>query len=180
MSDKAPITHEDLPHIATIEKMMDRGGPGIPAGQWNDMVEFVKHLRITAEADAPPLPEGWVDIEPSEVREGDIVSVYYKGRDDHEGHRYTGQVRGGEGLLDITDPDHGHIVVWVAGSARKPDGMTDYRRLTPLRPTITEADVERAMTATAKAYRDAPPMRNAWHDVARAAFKAAGIEVSQS
>lgn len=150
MSDKA-ITHEDLPHIAAIEKMMDRGGPGVPSGQWNDLVEFVKHLRITAEAAVPPLPEGWVVY----TREGGLQQVLY-----HHG--------GG-----MCSTYHAHDYVGRA--------HYDLSRLTPLRPTITEADVERAVEAYADTLEG--PGSGGYavrRSVAiRAALKAAGIEVEE-
>lgn len=151
MSDKA-ITHEDLPHIATIEKMMDRGGPGIPAGQWNDLVEFVKHLRITAEADRPPLPEGWV------LLVGDDGGLYPYWHEDN-------RLSNGKGKA-------AYKIEATAAALRD--------RLTPLRPTITEDDVDKAAQALYVLQSVEAAEQDRFLTLARAAFKAAGIEVARS
>lgn len=145
------ITHEDLPHIAAIEKMMDRGGPGIPVGQWNDLIDFVKHLRITAEADAPPLPEGWVLL----TRHDGTSRVLWH----YDGDLYLKDDRT---RMFTTDP------------------ALFRDRCTPLRPTITEADRRAAIHAAEAAFAAAPDWFDAFERVTDAVLKAAGIEVSES
>ena len=159
MTDKT-VTYADLDDLRFLRVAAETEPDQHPA------ILLVDRLIAAAEADRPPLPEGW---------------VVYRGE-------YGGQAvywhRNGALYEDTNDP-----------------GPWDYvepnrDRLTPLRPTVTEADVERAAQALYVLQRGEwvsgkgiTPGGTPWgtsteaaeHDrfltLARAAFEAAGIEV---
>ena len=166
MSPDKLVTHEDLLTLRGV-----RARTSVNDGE---SLRLLDRLITAAEADRPPLPEGWVAIEPHEVREGDIVSVYYEGRDDVEGHRYTGRVGVDEdgGAFFIHDAERDFLAVYLTLLSKAPEGVRDFRRLTPLRPTVTEADIERAASEIERLAIDLN-----YTDLTHAAFKAAGIEV---
>lgn len=111
MNDKPEkiVTHEDLDAIAMIERKCGN----LPIeGRASDIL---RRLRAAAEADAPPLPEGWV----LSVDNTGTHRVYW-----HEGGNLYSAMQNSEGYgLPITTTE--------ATALRD--------RLTPLRPTVTEA-----------------------------------------
>ena len=136
MTDKI-VTHEDLPMLRKCRAACeDADGP---------VALLFDRLIAAAEADRPPLPEGWVVYDTG----NDGQTVYW-----HEAGRlfvYRASVVDREGLE-------------VERFTRD--------RLTPLRPAVTEADVERAAQTLGKwtaDYRKTTILR---------IFEAVGIEVT--
>lgn len=115
---------------------------------------LVDRLIAVARADAPPLPEGW-----------------YLWRDEHGGTSTAVYVKGGRiSRWDDGDGLFGQVT----------PGNRD--RLTPLRPTVTEADIEKAAYAIFREHdRNGVEFsgiaRGTSLAAAREAFRAAGIEV---
>lgn len=103
------IPHTNLP---ALRRMLD--GSIIPAD-----LDVVREFIAAAEADQPPLPEGWVVLELG----GGTSRAYYH--------------------------CDGHLREWTLGTPIGAVGSEKFPRdrLTPLRPTITEADVEKGMAA---------------------------------
>lgn len=134
------IPHDRLP---ALRRMLD--GSIIPA----DM-DVVREFIAAAEADRPPLPEGWVLVE----ADGQSFPYWHD-----DGHLYQGVTTDGAGT-------------------RHHDLCASYDRdhLTPLRPTVTAEDVERA----AEALRE-ERMKGACHDfdavLVRVALNAAGVVI---
>ena len=145
MNDKI-VGYEDRNTLDDAFRWID----GVPVGQEaisgkRRVLELLTRLIEAAEADQPPLPEGWVvlDMPPQGSRRvlWHEAGCLYVGPN---GHEHLGDV----GAFDRRD------------------------RLTPLRPTVTEADVEKAaMVINDDGILPRPA-------VMRAAFEAAGIEVS--
>ena len=110
------------------------------------VIRLLDRLIEAAEADAPTLPEGWY--------------LYA---------RYGG----GQAVLFVDDEGD---VLEHTGSDQRVGTVADLRdRLTPLRPTVTEADFSRARDR-AWAVLGNIPVSTA-EAALRAAFEAAGIEV---
>ena len=147
MNDKI-VTHEDLDAARALAEAANRHGTEASR-------ELARSILAAAEADQPPLPEGWVLLR---YKDGSHGVFYYSGRGD---------------ALTRYDNGTGGII-WV-------EDMRD--RLTPLRPTVTEADVEKAARAGHEAEYTAAwgalhvETREAYKRQVRAAFAAAGIEV---
>lgn len=136
------VTHEDL---AAIEAL------GGAAREWSKqeaiaVKSFLSRLRAAAKADAPPLPEGWaIRTHPN----GDQEACYSHG----------------DGTFSVWLPADDRSVKFHVGD-------WPHVTFTPLRPTITEADAERA----AVVLMDRIPTQT-YRDVTRDMLKAAGIEV---
>ena len=146
MNDKI-VTHEDLSALRGIREAAtsrDTYYPGDATSKFNP-IALLDRLIAAAEADQPPLPEGWV------LLDGDDGSKYPYWHEDNR--LYRG--RGGDA----------YKIEATAASMRD--------RLTPLRPTVTEADVEKAASEVERLAIDLN-----YTDLTRAAFEAAGIEVS--
>lgn len=158
MNDKI-VTHADRQPLADLRQWIAHQ----PDHPWTDvrrshLIDTLDRLIAAAEADAPPLPEGWV------LHDDGLLGsrVFWH--------------RGGDLYYQRECRDMWHR------------DITPIRKyLTPLRPTVTEADVERAARAAAEQStaikRDvwsAVPesTQELWRSVARAAFAAAGIEVT--
>ena len=102
MNDKIKVPHEYLP---TLRRMRD--GSIIPSD-----LDKVDEFIAAAEADRPPLPEGWV----TETRpDGSSRTVWHK-----------------DGVTSL----------WSNGDGETITGHGS--RLTPLRPTVTAAELHRA------------------------------------
>lgn len=112
--------------------------------------DLLVRLIDAAEADTPPLPDGWVMAKDS----GGARRVMW----------------------------HQDGALWTYDDGSVSDFSFDYfKAVSPLRPTVTEADVERAaeaawrkQTGNAATWNHLPEL---WLDIVRAAFAAAGIEV---
>ena len=146
------VTHEDR---LIIEDIFSASTPD----DWTEeqkeaSADLYRRLIAAAEADQPPLPEGWV-VE--SYPDGISRIVWHKG---------------------------GATSMWSDGKYETVTGPGS--RLTPLRPTVTEADVEKA----ALCYYDddseglaewpewsGPMSRQHCKQRARAVLAAAGIEV---
>ena len=159
MNDKI-VTHEDRNTLDDAFRWID----GVPVGQEaicgkRRVLELLTRLIAAAEADQPPLPNGWVLL----------------------------NLRGDD---ECTPLWHQDDTLWTTPSARTvwSTNVAKYRdRLTPLRPTVTEADVEKA----AMVLYEVDCIEDGWPEWAseaarthcrkltRAAFAVAGIEVSQ-
>ena len=146
------IPHE---HLTRLEYLR---GLKVEPGDVRDMLD---DLIAAAQADQPPLPEGWVVLDGSD---GGQYAYWHKGN----------RLYGGKG-------GHAYKIEATAESMRD--------RLTPLRPTVTEADVEKAAQAAAEestaVSRDvwgAMPegTQSLWRAVARAVFAVAEIEVEKT
>ena len=149
MTDKT-VTYGDL---SVLRVARDETGDGA-------VVALLDRLIAAAEADRPPLPEGWY-----------LVSVTNQ-EGEHVGNRMVFHADGS--LYERDDRN------WYYGAL---DTMRD--RLTPLRPAVTEADVEKA-TQVLYGVGDlddgwpewaSEDVRSAYRNKVRAAFEAAGIEV---
>ena len=105
---------------------------------------LLDRLIAAAEADAPSLPEGWV--------------LYTA----HDGGRAVFWHRGGS------------VYQWDNTSDVYDYVSNDPDRFAPLRPTVTEADVKRAVDA---AFYGGEVSDGQANRLVRAAFEAAGIEV---
>lgn len=141
MSDPI-VTHADLERLRIIRHCLD-----LP----ENVALLLERLIAAAEADAPPLPEGWVLYNTPLGRR----ALWHEG-----------------GVLYIED---------MVASQYRPASAIAWDRVTPLRPTVTDADVERAAeaawvthTGNASTWNHVPEL---WLDIARAAFAAAGVEV---
>lgn len=132
VSDKI-VTHADLP---TLQMMRNCTGDGA------ESAVLLDRLIAAAEADAPPLPKGWVVY-----TDGDGGERVFWHRD--------GVLHFGRDDLPVWSPDADELA-----------------RCAPLRPTVTEADVERA----AVVFMDRIPEQT-YREVTRDILKAAGIEV---
>ena len=132
MNDKT-VTHEDLPMLRKCRAVCeDIDGP---------VALLFDRLIAAAEADQPPLPEGWYWVERGEGR----CAAYVK-----------------DGLISPFD------------SGEDTWGSVDrYRnRLTPLRLTVTEAEVEKVADIIEERAIDMT-----YADLAYAVVEALGIEV---
>ena len=154
MTDKI-VTHADLPVIDTLASL--RPSMFRDEDAYQAVSEFLARARAAAEADAPPLPEGWVLLNTTKGRR----ALWHE-----DGDLYEHDMLGGG--------------VWIKVAE------VDRNRLTPLRPTVTEADVEKGAeaaavesTAVASGVWGALPegTQDLWRATARAAFTAAGVEV---
>ena len=142
------IPHE---HLTRLEYLR---GLKVEPGDVRDMLD---DLIAAAQADQPPLPEGWVVLDGSD---GGQYAYWHKGN----------RLYGGKG-------GHAYKIEATAESMRD--------RLAPLRPTVTEADIEKA----AMALYGVDDIENGWPEWAVEAAKttarkkardilaAAGIEV---
>lgn len=142
MNDKI-VTHADLDAIALIESAVDQHNPGMAARV------LVQKLRAAAEADQPPLPDGYA------IRTAGVF-------------QYLHFVKGGQ-VSDCRRTDD---------ELDYPEDPSVYQHSTwePLRPTITEADVEKAIDAYFEADMSGDITdRGAF----RKAFEAAGVEVAR-
>lgn len=152
MTDKL-VTHQDLNTIEDARRWIANVPVGHEVNGKARVLDLLDRLRVEAEADAPPLPEGWVAVT---VRPGSEAVFWHR-----DG-----------GLYQWADDDE----VWeIPQSVRK--------TLTPLRPTVTAEDVEKAAEAARGKSGYYPwgavdeSMRDAWRKIARTAFEAVGIEV---
>ena len=136
MTDKT-VTYEDLDAIAVIERECSA------LSCEGQAIELLRRLRAAAEADRPPLPEGWVLLR---LEDEEYTALWHQ-----------------DGMLWTTSSA---MTLWSNNLARHRD------RLTPLRPTIAEADVEKAADAFLAASEGMSTKGSL-----RAAFEAAGIEV---
>lgn len=155
MSDKL-VTHDDLDALRGIRHAATSIDSWCPEGEVTPgPLALLDRLIAAAEADQPPLPEGWV------IRKHG--AVHY--------HR-AGVLYSNADCTQVTWQEHDVERELREGS------------LTPLRPTVTEADVERA----ARVAWDAMHRHATWEALPhgyqaalirtqRAAFGAAGIEV---
>ena len=134
MNDKI-VTHEDLDAARALAEAANRHGTEASR-------ELARSILAAAEADQPPLPEGWVLLR---YKDGSHGVFYYSGRGD---------------ALTRYDNGTGGII-WV-------EDMRD--RLTPLRPTVTEADIEKA----AMALYGVDDIENGWPEWAVEAAKTTG------
>lgn len=138
------ITYDDLNTIEDARRWI----ANVPVGQEAvsgkaRVLDLLDRLRVEAEADQPPLPEGWVlHTTPAGSR-----AVFW--------HR--------DGRLHQWDDDD---------RSSRPVRPFPSSTTTPLRLTVTEADVEKAGQKIEDAALDLT-----YADLARAAFEAAGIEV---
>ena len=153
MTDKL-VTHDDLDAIKVIER--ECANPTCSG----EAADLLRRLRAAAEADAPPLPEGWV------VHTNGLGTqrVYW-----HKDGVLYNCVNDGVGYGTGLDIDR-----------------DDRDRLAPLRPAVTEADVEKA----AMVLYEVDCIEDGWplwaseaakihcRKTARAALAAVGIEVS--
>lgn len=150
MTDKL-VTHEDLAVLRDL-----RNSEGFYDGDAADAL--LNRLIAAAEADVPPLPEGWVL---ATFGDGGRQPLYHR-----------------DGGFFIKDD----------GSLPIPLTAEERDRLTPLRPTVTEADVEKAAASIRDQLvswaADVPSWdeiavsdRAHYRRLAIAAFTAAGIEV---
>ena len=135
------VTHADLDAIKVIE----RECASIPCS--GEAADLLRRLRAAAEADQPPLPEGWVLLEDANGR-GQIPYWHESGW-----------------LFSQRDSVSGIPGAMRAASVR--------HRLSPLRPTITETDLEKAAEAADEYASD----EWSWTALMKRAFEAAGIEV---
>ena len=146
MTDKT-VTYADLGVLRDIDAAVR--GHDVDASA---VAALLDRLIAAAEADRPPLPEGW----------------------------YLWDAGGARSVVYVTGE---HMSRWDDGDGYF--GKADRDLLTPLRPTVTEADVEKAAQVLYGvevldggwpewASEDA---KSAYRNVARAAFGAAGIEV---
>lgn len=151
MTTTPVVTYEDLAALRELRDDLDRKG-ALPTGT---ALPLLDRLIAAAEADQPPLPEGWVLLT---HHDGSSLRVLWH----HDGDLYLNDDRT---QMFTTDP-------------------APFRdRLTPLRPTVTEADIE---NATAAALSDLEMLGvhpegglfQTAKGTIRAAFKAAGIEVT--
>lgn len=148
-----PVTYADRTDLLNLRAMVEDFDSDAAERQ----THLLDRLIAAAEADQPPLPEGWVLLRYSDGSHG---VFYYPGRGDV-----------------LTRYDNGTGGTISVEAVRKD--------LAPLRPTVTEADVEKAADRARRAYTEAgqawefisDSTRQRWVAVARAAFKAAGIEV---
>ena len=155
MNDKI-VGYEDLATLRNIRTEVCRPN-NHPTGCTCPGSELLDRLIAAAEADRPPLPEGWVLL-----------------RDHNGSHRALWH---NDGVLFDRDDSTGCRA--VVGSRVAP-----HDRLTPLRPPATEADVEKAARAahTAEFIAEWSALhegtRASYKRQIRAAFEAAGIEVT--
>ena len=148
MTDKI-VTHADLPVIDTLASL--RPSMFRDEDAYQAVSEFLARARAAAEADAPPLPEGWVLLNTTKGRR----ALWHE-----DGDLYEHDMLGGG--------------VWIKVAE------VDRNRLTPLRPTVTEADVERAAEVGRQKFLSnaTPAGPEGWVVATRAAFQAADIEVT--
>lgn len=144
MNDKI-VTHEDLPSLLQMRQE-------IPMDPTSQRAQILDRLIAAAEADQPPLPEGWVLLR---LADGTHRALWHEG-----GCLYLG-------------PDGGQHEGDVGALGNRD-------RLTPLRPTVTEADVDRAREAgTVAAAGTIAEQSYALHRrIIRAALDSLGIEVT--
>ena len=143
MTDKI-VTYGDLEQLREMrDEVLDHYSDRGPAAG-----DLLDRLIAAAEADRPPLPEGWYWLR-EESGDRRLVRVQPNG--------------------DITVTERGSVHIATLDSLR---GGRD--RLTPLRPTITEADVEKAAQAIGAHRRSLGTLNN---KLARAAFEAAGVVI---
>ena len=139
MTDK-PVTHEDL---SVLRGLRDRLTPEDDYER-----DLLDRLIAAAEADAPPLPEGWVLLR---FADGAQRVLWHH-----------------NGLLSVVYPTRRPLSTDYFGTV---EGRRE--RLTPLRPTVTEADVEKASQVLRR--RGMVDYRSG--EVARELLTAAGVEV---
>lgn len=115
MNDKI-VTHADLDAITVLDRVRPR--EYVSEDEYQVVAELLARLRAAAEADQPPLPEGWYSWR---TDSNGNVHVWHDGND-----RLW--------LYDSCKELFGYV--------------TQHRdRLSPLRPTITREDVKRAHVA---------------------------------
>lgn len=140
MNDKI-VTHADLGDLLDLRSHC----ADFDSDEAERKVEMLDRLIAAAEADAPPLPEGWVlHTTPAGSR-----AVFW--------HR--------DGYLYQWDDDE---------HSSRPVQPFRSSVTTPLRPTVTPADVEKAVRAVEALEAKAVVDNKAY---VRAAFAAVGIEV---
>ena len=141
MSEEKVVTHADLYTLRRARGVFRDSTP---------QARLLDRLIAAAEADPPPLPEGWV-VERNP--DGESRIVWHK-----------------DGVTSM----------WSDGTYETINARSS--SITPLRPTVTEADVEKAAYAIFRereGVRYEGCTRDAFLGDARAAFKAAGIEVTE-
>jgi len=136
MNDKV-ITHADLDTLRQVRTWCSQEAEALAAA-------LLDRLIAAAEADQPPLPEGWV-----------VLGMPTKGSRRILWHE--------AGCLYVGPNGHEHL-----GDV---DAFDRRNRLSPLRPTISRADFDRAWE-THKA-----EVGTVYGTALHAAFEAAGVEV---
>lgn len=162
------IRHVDLPALRETRSVLLEAGYAPDAYP----VAMTDRLIAAAEADAPPLPAGWYLLDQNP---GDGLLDFHR-----QGWVYALWHDGEGGLWSRP----GKATVQGGAYFGKVELFRD--RLTPLRPTVTEADVERAAEAWLEDRMSGvapwcclhPEQRDPYLRSMRAAFEAAGIEVT--
>jgi hypothetical protein len=156
------VTHADLDTLRTLRQSY---GPDREVKCGGSVTDLLDRLIAAAEADQPPLPE------PEQI--GSVVRATCV-------HGSTGVfVKQGEDSW-IALPGQ-----WGRTIQQQSDQWEDLFDITPLRPTVTEADVERAAIAYMSSGEDtewdgdeSEAAKNHARLAVRTVLTAAGIEVS--
>lgn len=142
MTDKI-VTRDDLPVLRDLRRAGHDGEPE---------AALLDRLIAAAEADQPPLPEGWVLLRLADNSQR--VLWHHDGR------------------LSVLRTQTGLWGDWFGDAEAKRD------RLTPLRPTVTEADVERVASERWREV-DSPGSLAYQQKVTYDVVKRLGIEVTR-